>query len=110
MSLYFAALDASTFCGDDGVQSILGLVGLAITILKWAVPILLIIIALFDLGKAVVGQDPEKIKNTYSGLIKRAIAALIIFFIPAIVGLLLDAVDGREYSLSACTTALDLGL
>lgn len=110
MSIFFGALDASTFCTKEAVQNILGLIGLVITIFKWVVPILLIVVSIFDLGSAVVSQKPDDIKKTYSGLIKRAIAALIIFFIPSVVGLLLDAVDGRENSLSTCTEKLGLKL
>ena len=110
MNIFFGALDASNFCSKEAIQNLLGLGGLVITIFKWAVPIMLIIISIFDLGSAVVSQKPDDIKKTYSGLIKRAIAALIIFFIPSIVGLLMDAVDGNDNTLSQCTEKLGLKL
>lgn len=61
-------------------------------IIQWGVPILLIIMGSIDLGKAVMASDDKEIKGATSKLIKRAIAAVAIFFIPLIVNLLIGMV------------------
>lgn len=53
-------------------------------------PILLIILGSIDLGQAVISEDKDSLKKATSRLIKRAIAALAIFFIPLVVRVLLD--------------------
>lgn len=68
---------------------------LAITIIKIIVPVGLIIYGMVDLGKAVMASDEKKIKEAQGLFIKRIIAAVLVFFIVAIVqlifGILADA-------------------
>lgn len=61
-------------------------------IIQWGVPILLIIMGSIDLGKAVMASDDKEIKGATGKLIKRAIAAVAIFFIPLVVNLLIGMV------------------
>lgn len=66
-------------------------------IIQFGIPILLIIFGSLDLGKAVMSQDDKEIKGATGKLIKRAIAAAVVFFIPFIVNLvmnLLGTADG----------------
>lgn len=63
-----------------------------LAIVQWGVPILLIIMGSIDLGKAVLASDDKEIKGATSKLIKRAIAAVAVFFIPMIVNLLISMV------------------
>lgn len=63
-----------------------------LTIIQFAIPILLIIMGSIDLGKAVLSSDDKEIKGATSKLIKRAIAAVAVFFIPLIVNLLINMV------------------
>lgn len=53
-------------------------------------PILLIILGSVDMGQAVISEDKDNLKKATSRLMKRAIAALAIFFIPLVVRVLLD--------------------
>ena len=45
-----------------------------------------------DLGKAVLASDDKEIKAATGKLIKRAIAAVAVFFMPLIVNLLINMV------------------
>jgi len=63
-----------------------------LTIIQWGIPILLIIMGSIDLGKAVMASDDKEIKGATSKLIKRAIAAVAVFFIPLVVNLLINMV------------------
>ncbi len=58
-------------------------------IIQIGIPIILIIMGSIDLGKAVLSSDDKEIKGATSKLIKRAIAAIAIFFITTIVSLLM---------------------
>jgi len=49
---------------------------------------------MFDLGKAVVANDDKAINKATTTLTKRAIAAVIIFFIPTLIGFVFDLVAG----------------
>lgn len=61
-------------------------------IIQIGIPILLIIFGSIDLGKAVMANDDKEIKGATGKLIKRAIAAVVVFFIPFIVNLVMNLV------------------
>ena len=61
-------------------------------IIQIGIPILLILFGSIDLGKAVMSQDDKEIKGATSKLIKRAVAAAVVFFIPFIVSLVMDLI------------------
>ena len=80
------------FCKETAV--IWQFVGYVFFIFKIAIPILLIIFGMIDLGKAVVSSDDKEIKNATTKLAKRAVAAVVIFFIPTLVGFIFSIVAG----------------
>ena len=61
-----------------------------IRIIQIAVPILLIIWGMLDLGKAVMAQKEDEIKKGQQTFIKRLIAAILVFFITTIVKLVVN--------------------
>jgi len=67
-----------------------------LNIIQWAIPILLILMGTIDLGKAVLSSDDKEIKGATSKLIKRAIAAVAVFFIPLLVNLIIGLVAGSS--------------
>ena len=83
-------MNVETVCGETGIGPILDIVGVFVTILKWGIPVALIIWGTLDLGKAVIEQDEKKIKGAYGKLIQRALAALLVFFLPGIVVFLVN--------------------
>ena len=62
-------------------------------IIQFGIPIMLILFGSLDLGKAVMSQDDKEIKGATGKLIKRAIAAAIVFFIPWIVNLVMSLIS-----------------
>lgn len=85
----------------NGLGPVVSLLKSVLTILQWAIPVLLIIMGSIDLGKAVLASDDKEIKGATSKLIKRAIAAVAVFFVPMLVDLLINLVananaDGAE--------------
>ena len=80
------------FCYET--KDIWQFVGYVLFIFKIAIPILLIIFGMLDLGKAVVASDDKEIKNATTKLAKRAVAGVVIFFIPTVVGFIFSIVAG----------------
>ncbi len=75
----------------DDLDGILRFVKLGIIpLIQIGIPILLIVMGSIDLGKAVIGSDEKKIKEAQGMLVKRAIAAVAVFFISTIVLLLFN--------------------
>ncbi len=52
-----------------------------IPIIQIGIPIILIVLGMFDLGKAVVASKEDEIKSAQKLLIKRVIYAIAIFFV-----------------------------
>ena len=57
-----------------------------------AIPIILIIYGIIDLGKAVIASDEKEIKAAQNRLIKRCIYAALIFFVVTLVSVIMDIV------------------
>ncbi len=88
----FYLLDIS--CGD--LKDILGFINNIILLFQIAIPIILIVMGMVDLGKAVMASKDDEIKKAQMTLVKRAIAAVMVFFVIAIVKLLLGLLPGTE--------------
>ena len=56
-----------------------------IMLIQFGVPLLLIIFGMLDLGKAVIASKEDEIKKGQQMFIKRLIAAVIVFFVIAVV-------------------------
>lgn len=69
------------------------IVSTIVTIIKIAVPILLIIFGMLDLGKAVMAQKEDEIKKGQQTFIKRLIAAAIVFFVVFVVQLVVGVIS-----------------
>lgn len=85
------AIDIATFCSKSA--GVLQFVGYALTIVKIAIPIIIIAYGILDFGKAVVASKEDEIKTSAKRLLWRAVAGVIIFFIPSIVMWLFSTVD-----------------
>ena len=63
-----------------------------IPVMQMGIPIILIVLGMFDLGKAVIASKEDEIKSAQKLLIKRAIYAVAIFFITFVVKAVFDAI------------------
>lgn len=88
--------EASDFCKDT--SGIFNLLAKVIFILKIAIPIIIVLLAMIDLGKAVMAGEEKAIKEAQGMLVKRLIYGVCIFFVVTIVqvvfGLVNRDVDG----------------
>ena len=87
---------ASGFCANTA--NIWQVVGIALLIFKIVIPILLIIWGMLDLGKAVIASKDDEVKKSVKSLAMRAVSAVVIFFIPTIVGLVLGLISNFSES------------
>lgn len=70
-------------CAD--IKDVLIIVRTIVTVIQWAVPVILILVGSIDLVKAVMAGKEDDIKKNQNTLFKRVIAAVIVFLIPLIV-------------------------
>lgn len=81
------------FGSADDANSIRSLINTIMTYVKIIVPILLIVFGCLDFGKAVIASDQEALKKAQSAFVKRVIAAVLIFFLPMLINLVMDIIN-----------------
>lgn len=82
-------------------------VGWILLVFKIVIPVILIIMGMIDLGKAVVAGKDDEIKKYTKSLAIRGVSAVLIFFIPTIIGLIMGLVgnfssSGAEADYNVC--------
>ena len=95
--------DASSICAE--LSPILRLVGIVVWGIKVIVPIILIIVGMLDLAKAVGEKNEDKIKEAQNRLIKRAIAAVLVFLVVTLVGIVMGLIRANDYK--ACMECIN---
>ena len=92
------------FCGEYSVLKILQIVGIIITIAKILVPVILIVLLTIDLMKAFLAGEDKAITSAKETGIRRIIAAIIVFFIPTILNvILLNVADYKDNNYMSTT-------
>ena len=61
-------------------------------IVQLGIPILLIVLGTFDLGKAVISSEEKEVKAAQSRLLKRFLYAALVFFVATIVSVLMSVI------------------
>ena len=82
------------------------LVSYFIVVLKTATPVILIFISMIQLIKAIGSQNEDEMKKARSSIVKKLIAAVLIFFVISIVQFVVKQVadDSEQSSVEACMT------
>lgn len=82
------------------------LVSYFIVILKTVTPVVLIFVSMIQLIKAIGSQNEDEMKKAKSSIVKKLIAAVLIFFVISIVQFVIKqaADDSEQSSLQACMT------
>ena len=101
----------NSFCQET--KSVLTFIGWALTIVKIAIPFIIIAYGIIDLGKAVTASKEDEIKTAAKRLLFRAIAGICIFFVPSVVLWLFgtveefhDATENSGGGFETCKSAL----
>ena len=90
--------DVSSCCSDYGIAMYLYIMKNALTIIQIAIPILLLVMATIQMIKMMASPDDKK---SPKALLNKFIAALVVFFIPFIVNVVLSIIPD-SFELSAC--------
>lgn len=100
---------ADVACGNDNaivVDEVLpSTIALVVTILKIAIPIIIVIFGILDLAKAVMANEEKEMKTAQKTLIKRIVYGVVIFFVFTLVQFVfskLDSNNSGEYSCMNC--------
>lgn len=81
-----------SFCAETA--GVFQFVGYLVTVVKIVVPVVLIILGVIKMAKAILAEKDDEIKSAAISLVKRFIAGVLIFFVPAIVNGLFSIVNG----------------
>ncbi len=92
-------MDDPKFCTE--LAGLWQIIGWILWVFKIAIPIIIIIFGMIDLGKAVVASKDDEIKKSVKSLAIRAIAGIIIFFVPTLVGAIFGLVGDFSGDLEA---------
>ncbi len=98
------------FCAQTA--NIWQIFGYIVLVFKIVIPLLLIVFGMVDLGKAVVSSDEKAISKAVGTLVKRFIAAVVVFFVPTLVSALFNALglisNTSDYNICIqCVTNMD---
>lgn len=100
--------DLGEFCTKT--SELIGFVGWVLTIVKIAIPFIIVILGVMDLGKAVVASKDDEIKTATKRLLWRAVAGVAIFLMPSIIvwlfGTIDDFANGYNQGFAVCETCL----
>ena len=77
---------------------------LIVTVIKVAIPVLIVILGMIDLTKAVMSGDEKVVKENQGKLIKRFVYAIIIFVLVSLVTLVFSIIGSKadEGDLTSC--------
>lgn len=77
-------------CVDIALPDFLGyFVSLIYIAIRIGVPILLIIVGMFDMGRAIVAKKEEDVKKAQQLLVKKIVVGVIVFLLPYFVELVI---------------------
>lgn len=88
-------LDTNSVCGaiDNNLAELIHTV---ITLLKFGIPVLLIIFGMIDFSKGVIASKEDEAKSGQKLFIKRLISAVLVFFVASIVQLVVSIADEKN--------------
>lgn len=79
------------------LSGLLNIIKFLLKIVQWVVPVILILLGTIDLVKAVIAGKDDDIKKHQQTLIKRIIAAVIVFLVPVIVSILMGWIGNDDW-------------
>lgn len=100
---FMAVNDGGELCEE--LSFILKMVGIVIWGIKVIVPVLLLFFGMLDFVSVVMGKKDDEIKTALNRLKTRAIAAVVVFCVVSIVGLLMNFVGAEDYK--ACVKCIN---
>ena len=78
------------------------IVHMAVLIIQIAIPIILVVLGMLDLGKAVTASKEDDIKKSQQLFIKRLIAAVLVFFVILVVKIVVKFAASNDATVMNC--------
>ena len=75
---YETKIDYNSLCSNPNIKKAAQLIGYIIQIIRWIVPLMLIVFGMLDFGKATIASDDNAIKKATSTLIRRTVAGILL--------------------------------
>ncbi len=75
--------------------------------LRIGIPILLIIVGMFDMGKAIVAKKEEDVKKAQSLLVKKIFLGVLVFLLPYLVEFIFRFLDGGSGTIDCVKAVLN---
>ena len=94
-------------CTNPELGQLLGFLRTVYNLILIAVPVILILFGAIDLGKAVMAGEEKEIKAATGLLLKRVVAAVAVFLLVLIVGLVINLVATNSEWHACWTTDFD---
>ena len=88
-------------CDSAEILSTMRIIKICIQIIKIAVPIILMITIAMSYTKAIASNDNDAIKKAHQSMIKKSIAAAVIFLVPTLVGIIAK-LSANNYDYMKC--------
>ena len=111
-NLFLAVIEMCGDCKDvisSGVpRQVVNIIHLVYNAVRIAVPLILILVGMFDMGRAITLQKEDEIKKAQQLLARKAVAAALVFVIVSAVGMIFSMVDNESDSANtwSCINAM----
>lgn len=106
-NVYAATSSKLYFCQRPDILRMFKIIGIIISIVKILVPIVLIFSAIARLTKVIISGKDDDMKKSVGGIIKSAIAGIIVFLLPSALNYVFtELVNFDDSSYTACSTCL----
>ncbi len=79
---------------DSNMQMIVGIVVTLFNAIKFAIPIVLIILCTIDIFKIIVSKKEDEIKKLRKDVMMKIVYAVLIYLIPFLIPFILNIVNG----------------
>jgi len=90
---FYASLCSTDNKSTTQVRLAFKMAGYVIQIIKWLIPILIVVLGMVDFGQAVISNDEKALSKSLASLTKRLIAGVVVFFIPSIIMGILSVIE-----------------
>ena len=92
MELFFNIVKSSITCAD--LAPFMRIINYLMNIVKFIVPVVLIVLIVVDFLKAVTTNDEKKMREAKNIALKRIFYAIILFLVPTIVSIIFRGLGG----------------
>lgn len=99
--------DVTSCCSDYGIATYLHIIKEALNLIRFIVAAILIIMLAIDFAKMVINPVDNPNKDKFKSIRNKVLSAVIVFFIPTIVSVLLSTIPDSVSDIYGCWNSAD---